>query len=182
MTQFTRRVGLMVSVLGLVIGAGVPAKADLDVVFDASGTFVDGATLSGTLTVDVTTGTVTASALQVSAPDHGSFTLIQNQGLDIFGVVTPGYYGLSITTGSPNTFPVLQLGLNTTSLIGYGGGNMTAESNLAINSTTPNGLKNGELTTAVPEPSTALVAAFGAVAFIAYGLSRHRREQRQAAA
>jgi hypothetical protein len=35
---------------------------------------------------------------------------------------------------------------------------------------------------AVPEPSTAIVAAFGAVAFIAYGSSRHRRDQRQPAA
>jgi hypothetical protein len=37
--------------------------------------------------------------------------------------------------------------------------------------------------TVVPEPSTAVVAVFGAVAFLAYGWSRHRREQwRQAAA
>jgi hypothetical protein len=36
--------------------------------------------------------------------------------------------------------------------------------------------------TAVPEPSTALVASLGAVAFIAYGWSRHRREQRRQAA
>jgi hypothetical protein len=35
---------------------------------------------------------------------------------------------------------------------------------------------------AVPEPSTALVAVFGAVAFIAYGWSRHRRAQRRQAA
>jgi hypothetical protein len=34
----------------------------------------------------------------------------------------------------------------------------------------------------VPEPSTAVVAVFGAVAFVAYGWSRHRREQRQQAA
>ena len=34
----------------------------------------------------------------------------------------------------------------------------------------------------VPEPSTAIVAAIGAVAFIAYGWSRHRREQRRQAA
>jgi hypothetical protein len=32
---------------------------------------------------------------------------------------------------------------------------------------------------AVPEPSAALVAVFGAVAFIAYGWSRHRRERRR---
>jgi hypothetical protein len=36
--------------------------------------------------------------------------------------------------------------------------------------------------TAVPEPSTAIVAVFGAVAFVAYGWSRHRREQRRQAA
>jgi hypothetical protein len=35
---------------------------------------------------------------------------------------------------------------------------------------------------AVPEPSTALVSVFGAVAFIAYGWSRHRRQQRRQAA
>lgn len=35
---------------------------------------------------------------------------------------------------------------------------------------------------AVPEPSTAIVAVFGAVAVIAYGWSRHRRAQRLMAA
>jgi hypothetical protein len=34
----------------------------------------------------------------------------------------------------------------------------------------------------VPEPSTAVVAVFGAVAFVVYGRSRHRREQRRQAA
>jgi hypothetical protein len=34
----------------------------------------------------------------------------------------------------------------------------------------------------VPEPSTAIVAVFGAMAFLAYGWSRHRREQRRLAA
>jgi hypothetical protein len=34
----------------------------------------------------------------------------------------------------------------------------------------------------VPEPSTAMVAGIGAVAFIAYGCSRHRRAQRRQAA
>jgi len=34
-------------------------------------------------------------------------------------------------------------------------------------------------TQAVPEPSTAVVAVVGAVAFIAYGWSRHRRDQRR---
>jgi hypothetical protein len=34
----------------------------------------------------------------------------------------------------------------------------------------------------VPEPSTAIVVVFGAVAFLAYGWSRHRRDQRRQAA
>jgi hypothetical protein len=38
------------------------------------------------------------------------------------------------------------------------------------------------LSSVVPEPSTALVAAFGVVAFIAYGWSRHRRKPRRQAA
>jgi hypothetical protein len=38
------------------------------------------------------------------------------------------------------------------------------------------------LTSTTPEPSTAIVAAFGAVAFSAYGWSRHRRAQRRQAA
>jgi hypothetical protein len=41
---------------------------------------------------------------------------------------------------------------------------------------------SGATATATPEPSTALVAAFGAVAFAAYGWSRHRRAQRRQAA
>jgi hypothetical protein len=36
--------------------------------------------------------------------------------------------------------------------------------------------------TAVPEPSTAIAAAFGAVAFLAYGWSRYRRDHRRQAA
>jgi hypothetical protein len=35
---------------------------------------------------------------------------------------------------------------------------------------------------AVPEPSTAILAAFGSVTFITYGWSRHRRAQRRQAA
>jgi len=37
----------------------------------------------------------------------------------------------------------------------------------------------GPATTAVPEPSTAIVAVLGAVAFITYGWSRRRRQQRR---
>jgi hypothetical protein len=40
----------------------------------------------------------------------------------------------------------------------------------------------GPAATAVPEPSTAILAVFEAVAFVTYGWSRHRRHQRRQAA
>jgi hypothetical protein len=43
-------------------------------------------------------------------------------------------------------------------------------------------LQIGTASAVVPEPSTAIVAVFGAVAFVAYGWSRHRRAQRRQAA
>jgi hypothetical protein len=43
-------------------------------------------------------------------------------------------------------------------------------------------LQIGPAAAAVPEPSTAIVAVFGAVAFIAYGWTRHRRGHRRQAA
>jgi hypothetical protein len=49
-------------------------------------------------------------------------------------------------------------------------------------SSSTTGIIEAEFVSAVPEPSTAIVAAFGAVAILAYGWSRHSREQRRQAA
>ncbi len=55
------------AVLGLMAGAAAPARAGLISTFTAEGTFQDGATLGGTLTIDTTTGVVTAANLLVGA-------------------------------------------------------------------------------------------------------------------
>jgi hypothetical protein len=54
----------------------------------------------------------------------------------------------------------------------------------ATQSTTgiPSGTSLTGTITGVPEPSTLVSGAIGAVAFVAYGWSRHRREQRRQAA
>jgi hypothetical protein len=59
-----------------------------------------------------------------------------------------------------------------------GSGNFVADPQSDSNFT----LSGTPISAAVPEPSTALVAVVGAVAFLAYGWSRHRREHRRQAA
>lgn len=67
-------------ILAIAFLGATSAKADL-LTLDASGTFADGATLSGTLTINTTTGVATAADLIVSAPDSLTFDFIQFQGL-----------------------------------------------------------------------------------------------------
>ena len=90
------------------------AKAAL-ITFDASGNFADGATLSGTLTINTTTGAATAVDLIVSAPDSLTFDFIQFQ-----GIAGPVYEIQTGTTATGN--PNFDLGLALTTLVGYSGG------------------------------------------------------------
>ena len=66
---------------------------------------------------------------------------------------------------------------------GGGGGSFIAAS--FTNTTALSGVNSGnglvDIASAVPEPSTAILAALGAVALSAYGWSRHRRDQRRQA-
>jgi len=63
---------------------------------------------------------------------------------------------------------------------GYVGASLATETFESTTGQDWNFLLSGSSTAvAVPEPSTAVVAAFGAVAFIAYGWYRHRREHRR---
>jgi hypothetical protein len=59
---------LAAAVFGLMAGAAAPASGDLITTFTAEGTFADGATLGGTLTIDTSIGTVIAANLMVGAP------------------------------------------------------------------------------------------------------------------
>ncbi len=68
MRRLKRRFMLTTAVLGLMAGAAAPARADISLVFNAAGIFEDGAPLSGTLTIDTTSGMVTAANLTVGAP------------------------------------------------------------------------------------------------------------------
>ena len=98
------------------------AHADNIVTFDASGLFhADLATLSGTITVDTTTGIVDDVDLFVSAPDSFTFDGILLQ------TCTFGSNGNTCvvsfdTNGTGNaTYPLLNLVLGINTLVGYNG-------------------------------------------------------------
>jgi hypothetical protein len=160
-------------ILALMAGAAGHAKAGLIRTFDAEGTFDDGATLSGTLSIDTTIGTVTSANLVVGAPDSLDFIDIQFQGGNIY----PGDYFIQAGT-TPSGLPNLLLVLPTDSLVGYSGGPIGSDTNPAngyvssiyLGAT----LTDGSLT-AVPEPSGLLLGTVAGLAGTGYVWRRRRR-------
>src|SRR5580698_11356518 len=70
---------------GLVFAAALSAVsgsvlADQITVFDAQGLFADGAVLGGTMTIDVTSGTLESANLTLTSPDAGTYSTIQLTG------------------------------------------------------------------------------------------------------
>jgi hypothetical protein len=172
--------------LGLAVGAAGPVKADSITTFIAEGTFLDGATLGGTVTIDTTIGSVTAVNLTIGAPDSLDLTAIVLQQANF---PVSGIYFLEVNTGGP-TYPGLSLGMPVSTLDGYSGGSLISDSQpgpsgyasaLYLSATNTVQLDEGSLST-VAEPSSAVLAALGAVAFSAYGWCRHRRAKRKLAA
>lgn len=137
---------LAVSVLALM---PLLARADSITTFNASGTFTDGATLSGTIDINTTLGTVTGINLVTSAPDSLIFNFIQSQGQltsNIFYV-----QGGTAASGLPN----LNLGIWAGSLVGYSGGGLYPGSDIWYSNSNIIVLQSGDLTpSAVPEPAT----------------------------
>lgn len=134
----------------LVALAAGAARADTIQTFVASGTFASGSVLSGTVTIDTTTGLATAVDLTVGAPDSLTFTFIQVQGAEgSFQVIQAG----TAATGLPNFDFAAN---NAITLVNYTGGSISNESDIFYSSTHQDGLLNGALTP-TPEPSSILL-------------------------
>jgi hypothetical protein len=151
------------------------------VTFDATGSFLGGGTLGGTLTIDVTAGVVTASDLTVSAPISLTFAFIQIQSQCC--VFNDYQIQVGASTGVPNGVPYLALLLPTTTLIGYAGGEIGSIDQPANGFSSGIQFLSGEAlldvgsltAAAVPEPATSLLMAsvFGILATI-YGVANRR--------
>lgn len=111
---------LIASVVVLALCA-ITAKADSIKTFVAAGTFQDGATLSGSLQIDITNGDVIGSTLEV-APDALGLDIIQGTGS--LGNIT----GIQVGT-TASGLPTLDLLLPVGSLVGYSGGLLGSLSN-----------------------------------------------------
>jgi len=178
-----RRFMLTSAVLGLLTGAAAPARADISLVFNAAGTFDDGATLSGTLTIDTTIGTVTAVNLAVGVSDTLIFDTVLSQ---VPNYPIPGNFLVETGTAAADLAPdILNLDLPTTTLAGYSGGVISSLDNydrgnisILFTQQASDQLITGSLSVAVPEPNTLLVACVGGICAIAYGVANKRRAKR----
>jgi len=108
------------AVVAALVTVSLTAHADTINNFAAGGTFTDGATLSGTIDMDVTNGTVLSADLTVGSPLDYTFT-------DVYLTApTPGnpndFEILLVTPSLYSTLPSMYLGLDTSSLVGYTGG------------------------------------------------------------
>jgi hypothetical protein len=135
-------------------------------VFFATGTFQDGATLSGTLTIDTVSGVIDGSDLEVTAPDAFTFVNVVGQGSNS----APLFY--SVTDRNAASTEDFDFGLPVLSLVGYTGGAFCSvatepgclASNLfdLITSTTGSVLEAGTLSlTPAPEPASLALFAGG---------------------
>ena len=144
--SFKRAVMLGIAALSLF---AVPAMyADTITTFTAGGGFSDGATLSGNVVIDVTTGTVVqlGTTLNASAP-----LSLSGLTFDLSASSQGAEYILVTDTGPHSAFDIT-LDIPVTTLVGYAGGSVSG----GANGGTSAALTSGSLT-ATPEPTTVVL-------------------------
>lgn len=146
---------LLLGVAAGIIGTGRAVAADEILNFRASGTFTNGNILGGDVTINITTGAVTAANLTATGPDPQLFNT--NVG------AIPNYAGSGLTvivanSPTPNQYPILLLGLSVSNLIGFLGGSISSASNYTRSDNSQVSLSSGMLTLASPNK----IVTFGA--------------------
>jgi hypothetical protein len=163
------------SIAVVFFGAGISA-ARAGAIFNVTGVFADTTTLSGTLNIDTTAGTVLSGDLTTTVPNAFHFTFVDFQEIGGSG------YVVGFAQTSPG-FPLIDLFFPTT-LVNYSGGGLCVISAPCAGSVSTfvffgsNGLifspqlQSGTATT--PEPSSSLTIAVGLLLFLWRSGSRTR--------
>jgi hypothetical protein len=163
---------------------GMSAYADQMTVFQVAGTFTDGTTFSGNLTVDTTAGTITAADIWYSG-DGQSYTIVGPQGAYDVPPTPVAYTAFIEAPGSSSMFGFAIEGSSALdSLVGFTGGSLCSQSSpcyIPAESGNEysdwNGasrtvlLQSGDVvaaTTAVPEPGSLLLLGASLIIFMVF--------------
>ena len=167
----------------------ISAHADQLTVFQVAGTFTNGATVSGNVTIDTITGAITAADLFYSG-DGLHYTVVGTQGpYDVGSAVA--YTAFIGAGGSPSTLGLAIEGSSALdSLVGYTGGDLCSTNSPCLipaetgneysdwfNSSSTVLLQSGGLVeppTKAPEPSTTALLALSVISLIGFVVARGR--------
>lgn len=158
-------------ILGLAVSLLLPAAYAAPTSFSVSGIFTSGATLSGIVTIDPSTGTIIGGDLAISGVS-ADYTSLEAQGVGVIPPAQPSFYQAIFDNGQAADND-LGLTFPQQSLVGYSGGALCGFSSLNCPDPTTPGffdvsvvisptgsevdvLKSG-LLTQVPEPATWLM-------------------------
>lgn len=144
-----------------------------DTTFDASGVTANGSTLSGTVVINTTTGTLVS--IDFTMTGTFSFTATTVSGEPGAGPAT-GAYVVEASTNS--NLPYVALDLPVTTLVGYTGGDFCLNPNTCNGGTVAGSLAetvadnrsyftSGGLTAEAPEPASFLLLGIGAALLLA---------------
>jgi hypothetical protein len=153
------------------VGPGLfVASADTITTFNVSGTFADSSALSGTITINTTTGAITGASLVIGANTYSFLQLAIPLGSEFFA---------QFTTTSAFTFPFLDLFFPSASLVGYTGGALCTSSGPCANPTQYGAVAGTSIyltqgsSVAAPEPSALILLSAG---LIGLGLVARKRQ------
>lgn len=113
------------TLFSITLAAGCGALAQT-ITFNVSGTFTNGAVLSGTMTIDNVAGQVTAANLSIGVPISETFNVISVDEVNAFNVWAVKVQLPGTTT--PGVLPNFLIDFPTSTLVGYEGGQLCSVS------------------------------------------------------
>jgi hypothetical protein len=200
MTKVSKSVLRAVTVLSVLLALACQAKADQITTFDiVNGHLQDGASVTGTLTIDTSTGAAVSFNVSVGSPDNQLFTPSNVYDFFTYPANTPGFTDSTgsifaiekdtvepVNSGQPeqgrssgDDLPRIVFGIPVPNLIGFDGGPLgTSTYEYGYDGPpdfTPEVFFSSGSLTPTPEPTTITLLVSGFIAFGGYGLYQRRR-------